>query len=183
VFKNKHVLLFISGVDNIEYESQLLISIDGKLKEEPKEVEGYMKDDFSILWIPIVSVWDEEQRKKVENISEVGWYVVKEFNFQTGIDLIKEVFKYEGNPIILLISPQGKVENPDAKKIISTWGIEGFPFRTSDLTRLTHQWNWFWTEMKTLSPTIRELVSSTNFYMHNSSCLFSHCSILPNKLV
>ncbi|KAK8468408.1 hypothetical protein PHAVU_006G021500 [Phaseolus vulgaris] len=157
VFKNKHVLLFISGIDNIEYETQLLISIDGKLKEEPREVEGYMKDDFSILWIPIVSVWDEEQRKKVENITEVGWYVVKEFNFQTGIDLIKEVFNYKDNPIILLISPQGKVENPDAKQIISMWGIEGFPFRTSDHTRLTQQWNWFWTEMKSLSPTIREL--------------------------
>ncbi|XP_027933284.1 protein SIEVE ELEMENT OCCLUSION B-like isoform X2 [Vigna unguiculata] len=159
VFKNKYVLLFISGTDNIEYESQLLISIDGKLREGPKEVEGYRKEDFSILWIPIVRVWDEEQRKKVENICEVGWYVVKEFNFQTGIDLIKEVFKYKGNPIILLISPQGKVENPDAKQIISTWGIEGFPFRTSDHTRLTQQWNWFWTEMKNLSSTIRELMN------------------------
>ncbi|XP_014522141.1 protein SIEVE ELEMENT OCCLUSION B isoform X2 [Vigna radiata var. radiata] len=159
VFKNKYVLLFISGTDNIDYETQLLISIDVKLREEPKEVEGYRKEDFSILWIPIVSVWDEEQRKKVENISEVGWYVVKEFKFKTGIDLIKEVFNYKGNPIILLISPQGKVENHDAKQIISTWGIEGFPFRTSDHIRLTQQWNWFWTEIKNLSSTIRELIN------------------------
>ncbi|XP_047160737.1 protein SIEVE ELEMENT OCCLUSION B-like [Vigna umbellata] len=159
VFKNKYVLLFISGTDNIDYETQLLISIDVKLREEPKEVEGYRKEDFSILWIPIVSVWDEEQRKKVENISEVGWFVMKEFKFKTGIDLIKEVFNYKGNPIILLISPQGKVENPDAKQIISTWGIEGFPFRTSDHIRLTQQWNWFWTEIKNLSSTIRELIN------------------------
>ncbi|TKY50031.1 SIEVE ELEMENT OCCLUSION B protein [Spatholobus suberectus] len=157
-FKNKYVLLFISGLDNIDYETQLLKSIDEKMKEDPQELEGYRKEDFRILWIPIVGVWDEEQKKKLENVTKVGWYVVKEFNFQTGIDLIKEVFNYKGNPIIMLISPEGKVENPDAKQIISTWGIDGFPFRTSDHTRLTQQWNWFWTEMITLSPTIRELI-------------------------
>ncbi|KAJ1378972.1 Sieve element occlusion, N-terminal [Sesbania bispinosa] len=116
------------------------------------------KEDFKILWIPIVDVWDDEQKKMLENVTKVGWYVVKEFNFQTGIRLIKEVFNYKGNPIIMLISPEGKVENPDAKQIISTWGIDGFPFRNSDHTRLTQQWNWFWTEMINLSPTIRELI-------------------------
>nr|KYP67676.1 hypothetical protein KK1_024028 [Cajanus cajan] len=163
-FKNKHVLLFISGLDHIEHEIQLLKSIDEKLKEEqePKELEGYRKENFKILWIPIVSVWDEEQKKKLENV-KVGWYVVKEFSFQTGIDLIKEVFNYKGNPMIMLISPEGKVENPDAKQIISTWGIDGFPFRTSDHTRLTQQWNWFWTEIITLSPPIRELIKRDSY--------------------
>ncbi|RDY07240.1 Protein SIEVE ELEMENT OCCLUSION B, partial [Mucuna pruriens] len=162
-FKNKYVLLFISGLDHIDSETQLLKSIDEKLKEDPKELEGYRKEDFKILWIPIVSVWDEEQKKRLENVTKVGWYVVKEFNFQTGIDLIKEVFNYKGNPIIMLISPEGKVENPDAKQIISAWGIDGFPFRKSDHTRLTQQWNWFWTEMINLSPTIRELMKRDSY--------------------
>ncbi|KAL2322224.1 hypothetical protein Fmac_026603 [Flemingia macrophylla] len=161
-FKNKYVLLFISDLDRIEHEIQLLKSIDEKLKEEPKELEGYRKEDFKILWIPIVGVWDEEQKKKLEN-AKVGWYVVKEFNFQTGIDLIREVFNYKVNPMIMLISPEGKVENPDAKQIISTWGIDGFPFRTSDHTRLTQQWNWFWTEIISLSPTIRELIKRDSY--------------------
>ncbi|KAK7401156.1 hypothetical protein VNO78_12475 [Psophocarpus tetragonolobus] len=161
-FKNKYVLLFISGLDHIENEIQLLKSIDEKLKEEPKELEGYRKEDFKILWIPIVSVWDEEQKKKLD-ATKVMWYVVKEFNFQTGIDLIKEVFNYNDNPIIMLISPEGKVENPDAKQIISKWGIDGFPFRKSDHTRLTQQWNWFWTEMNSLSPTIRELIKRDSY--------------------
>ena len=145
-FKNKHVLLFISGLDHIDNEIQLLKSIHVKLKEEPKELESYRKEDFKILWIPIVGVWDEEQKKKLD-VTKVEWYVVKEFNYQTGIDLIKEVFNYKGNPIIMLISPEGKVENSDAKQIISKWDIDGFPFRTSDHTRLTQQWNWFWNEM------------------------------------
>ncbi|KHN37707.1 protein SIEVE ELEMENT OCCLUSION B-like [Glycine soja] len=161
-FKNKHVLLFISGLDHIDNEIQLLKSINAKLKEEPNELEGYRKEDFKILWIPIVSVWDEEQKKKLD-VTKVEWYVVKEFNFQTGIDLIKEVFNYKGNPIIMLISPEGKVENSDAKQIISKWGIDGFPFRTLDHTRLTQQWNWFWNEMITLSPIIRELIKRDSY--------------------
>ena len=151
--------MFISGLDNIDYEIQLLKSIDEKLKEDPKEVEGYRKEDFKILWIPIVDDGDDKQNKALENVNKIGWYLVKEFNFQTGVRLIKEVFNYKDSPIILLISPEGKVENPDAKQIISTWGIDGFPFRSSDHTRLTQQWNWFWTEIINLSPSIRELVS------------------------
>ncbi|XP_057433305.1 protein SIEVE ELEMENT OCCLUSION B-like isoform X2 [Lotus japonicus] len=157
-FKNKYVLLFISGLDNIEHEIQLLKSIDEKLKEDPKELDGYRKEDFKILWIPIVDAWDDDKRKILENANKVEWYVVKEFNFPTGMRLIKEVLNYKDNPIIMLISPEGKVENPDAKQIISTWGMDGFPFRTSDHTRLTQQWNWFWNEMINLSPTIRELI-------------------------
>ncbi|KAH1215901.1 Protein SIEVE ELEMENT OCCLUSION B [Glycine max] len=130
-FKNKHVLLFISGLDHIDNEIQLLKSIHVKLKEEPKELESYRKEDFKILWIPIVGVWDEEQKKKLD------------------------VTKVE--------CPEGKVENSDAKQIISKWDIDGFPFRTSDQTRLTQQWNWFWNEMITLSPIIRELIKRDSY--------------------
>ncbi|KAL2977339.1 hypothetical protein AAZX31_13G061100 [Glycine max] len=63
----------------------------------------------------------------------------------------------------MLISPEGKVENSDAKQIISKWDIDGFPFRTSDQTRLTQQWNWFWNEMITLSPIIRELIKRDSY--------------------
>ena len=74
--------------------------------------------------------------------------------------LIKEVFKYKEKPIIALINPQGKVENIDTKQIISVWGIDGFPFRTSDHYRLTQQWNWFWSEMTKLNQGIESLVST-----------------------
>lgn len=70
----------------------------------------------------------------------------------------------------MLISPEGKVENSDAKQIISKWGIDGFPFRTSDHTRLTQQWNWFWNEMITLSPIIRELVSTKHYEVQTNDC-------------
>ncbi|KAL2322223.1 hypothetical protein Fmac_026602 [Flemingia macrophylla] len=160
-FKKKHVLLFISGVENIEEEAQLLKSISEKLKEKPREVEGYRKEDFKILWIPIVDEWNEKHRKALETHlqrTKIGWYVVKDFSFETGIKLIKEVFNYRDRPIIPLISPEGKVENSDTRQIMSMWGIDGFPFRTSDHNRLTQQWNWFWSEITKLNPRIANLI-------------------------
>ncbi|KAK7401161.1 hypothetical protein VNO78_12480 [Psophocarpus tetragonolobus] len=165
-FKKKHVLLFISGLDSIEEETLLLKSIYEKLKETPREVEGYRKEDFKILWIPIVDEWNEERRKTLETRlqrTKFGWYVVKHFNFETGIKLIKEVFNYREKSIIPLISPEGRVENIDTKQIISVWGIDGFPFRTSDHTRLTQQWNWFWSEMTKLNPKIGDLIEEDRY--------------------
>nr|KYP65124.1 hypothetical protein KK1_011353 [Cajanus cajan] len=160
-FKKKHVLLFISGLENIDEETQLLKSISEKLKEKPREVEGYRKEDFKILWIPIVDEWNEKHRKELEtNLqrTKIGWYVVKDFSFETGIKLIKEVFNYREKPIIPLISPEGKVENSDTRQIMSMWGIDGFPFRTSDHTRLTQQWNWFWSEITKRNTRIGNLI-------------------------
>ncbi|KAL2977342.1 hypothetical protein AAZX31_13G061200 [Glycine max] len=165
-FKKKHVLLFISGLDSIEEETLLLKSIYEKLKEKPREVEGYRKEDFKILWIPIVDEWNEERRKTLETKlqrTKFGWYVVKHFSFETGFKLIKEVFNYKERSIIPLISPEGRVENIDTKQIISVWGIDGFPFRTSDHTRLTQQWNWFWSEMTKLNPRIGDLIEEDRY--------------------
>ncbi|RDX72307.1 Protein SIEVE ELEMENT OCCLUSION A, partial [Mucuna pruriens] len=161
-FKKKHVLLFISGLDSIDEETQLLKSINEKLKEKPTEVEGYRKEDFKILWIPIVDDWNEKHRKTLET-TKIAWYVVKHFNFDTGIKLIREVFNYKEKPIIPLLSPEGKVENVDTKQILSVWGIDGFPFRTSDHTRLTQQWNWFWSEMTKLNPKIGDLIEEDRY--------------------
>ena len=88
--------------------------------------------------------WNEHQRKTLE--TKLQRYVVKHFNFETGMKLMKEVFNYRGKPVILLISPVGKVENIDTKQIISMWDIDEFSFRTSDNTQVTQQWNWFWSD-------------------------------------
>ncbi|KAL1319782.1 protein SIEVE ELEMENT OCCLUSION B-like isoform X2 [Arachis ipaensis] len=161
-FKNKYVLLFISSIDdNFESEIQLLKSMNEKLKEDPKEIQGYKKEDLKILWIQLVDEGDgDEKPSKVslENLDK-GWYVVKEFKFKTGIRLMREVLKYnKEKAIIMLIGPQGKVENHDAKHTISTWGIDGFPFRASDHIRLTKQWDWFWNLLTDFSPSIMELI-------------------------
>ena len=178
------MLLFISGLKNIDEETQLLKTIYEELKKKPREVEGYKKEDFKILWIPIVDDWNEDHRKTLETKlqrTKIGWYVVKHFSFETGIKLIKELFNYRGEPVIPLMSPEGKVENIDTKQIISMWGIDGFPFRTSDHTRLIQQWNWFWSEMTKLNPRIGDLVSTKCLY-HSTYFLFNICEHKQNYM-
>jgi len=174
-FKKKYVLLFISGLENIKEDIKVLNSINEKLKES-REVENHRSEDFKILWIPIVDEWNEERRKKLENNlrdTKFEWYVVKYFNCETSLKLIKEVFNYEGKHIIPLINPQGKVENIDAKQIISQWGIDGFPFRTSDQCRLSQQWKWFWSEITKFNPAIEHLVSTMFLNYCNSYFIFT----------
>lgn len=154
---------------------KLLNSVNEKLKEKAREVENYRSEDFKILWIPIVDEWNEEGRKKLENKlrdTKFGWYVVKYLNFETSLKLIKEVFKYEKKHVIKLMNPQGKVENFDAKQIISQWGIDGFPFRTSDQTRLSQQWKWFWSEITKFIKEIDNLVSTIYMFLNYCKCYF-----------
>lgn len=171
------MLLFISGLENnIKEDIQLLNSINEKLKQKAREVENYRSEDFKILWIPIVDEWNEERRKKLENYlrdTKFGWYVVKYFNFETNLKLIKDIFEYEGKNIIALMNPQGIVENKEAKQIISQWGIDGFPFRKSDQDRLSQQWKWFWSEMSKFNPEM----SKFNPEIENlvSTMFLNHC--------
>lgn len=179
------MLLFISGLEHIDEEIQLLKSVYEKLKEKPREVEGYRTEDFKILWIPIVDEWNEDRRKTLETKlqrTKFGWYVVKHFNFEIGIKLIKEVFNYSGKPVIPLMNPDGKVENFDTKQIISMYGFDGFPFRTSDHTRLTQQWNWFWSEMTKLNPRIGDLVSTKCIYHCTYSFIFNIHAHIQNYM-
>lgn len=143
------------------------------MKEKAREVENYRSEDFKILWIPIVDKWNDERIKKLQNNlrdTKFGWYVVKYLNFETSLKLIKEMLKYEGKHVITLMNPQGKVENFDAKQIISQWGIDGFPFRTSDQIRLSQQWKWFWSEITKFNKAIENSVST--IYMFLNYCKY-----------
>jgi hypothetical protein len=77
IFRQKHVLLFISSLDSIEDEISLLKSIYERLQENSKEaIKGFKKEDFKILWIPIVDKWDEVREDQFRNLkASMKWYV------------------------------------------------------------------------------------------------------------
>nr|KYP60834.1 hypothetical protein KK1_023248 [Cajanus cajan] len=146
VFKQKYVLLFISSLDKIEDEISLLNSIYDRLQENPTEIiKNYKKEDFKILWLPIVALWDEKQRYKFNVLKDnIKWYAVELFSELPGTELIKEKFNYLGKPIIPVLTPLGDILNEDAMDLIFQWGIDAFPFRKSDGIELTIKWKWFW---------------------------------------
>jgi hypothetical protein len=163
VFRKKHVLVFISGLDSIRDEVRLLNSIYTGLQEDPRELKGYRKEDFKILWIPIVDEWTLLHKAEFDNLKlEMPWYVVEYFYPLAGIRLIREDLNYKNKPIVPVLNPQGRVVNYNAMHMIFVWGIDAFPFRPTDDESLTQKWNWFWAEMKKAYPRLQDLVS-TNF--------------------
>ena len=147
VFKQKHVLLFISGLNRIDDEILLLNSIYDRLKENPQEVvKGFKKEDFKILWIPVVDDWEDSLKNKFSTLKNhrIKWYALEHFSRLPGIGLIREKLNYRGNPIVTVLSPLGDIMNEDAMDLIFQWGIDAFPFRKTDGDDLTLKWKWFW---------------------------------------
>ncbi|KOM33857.1 hypothetical protein LR48_Vigan02g000700 [Vigna angularis] len=164
VFRKKHVLLFISGLDSIRDEIRLLQSIYEGLQEDPKEVKGYRKEDFRILWLPVVEDWNLLHRAEYDSLKlEMPWYVVEYFFPLAGIRLIREDLNYKNKPIIPVLNPQGRVVNYNAMHMIFVWGIDAFPFRPSDDDVLTQKWNWFWAEMKKVNPRLQDIIKADSF--------------------
>ncbi|PNX63333.1 hypothetical protein L195_g053452, partial [Trifolium pratense] len=108
VFRKKHVLVFISGLDSIRDEVRLLQSIYVGLQDDPRELKGYRKEDFKILWIPIVDEWTLLHKAEFDNLKlEMPWYVVEYFYPLAGIRLIREDLNYKNKPIVPVLNPQG----------------------------------------------------------------------------
>ncbi|KAL2325112.1 hypothetical protein Fmac_024170 [Flemingia macrophylla] len=186
VFKQKYVLLFISSLDKIEDEISLLNSIYDRLQENPTEiVQNYKKEDFKILWIPIVALWDDTQRYKFNVLQDkIKWYAVEFFSELPGTELIKEKFNYLDKPIIPVLTPQGEILNEDAMDLIFQWGIDAFPFRKIDGIDLTLKWKWFWDAARKANLGIQFLKklrgldsSSSSSFSHDSS-FFSSSSYM-----
>ncbi|KAK7279314.1 hypothetical protein RJT34_24362 [Clitoria ternatea] len=149
VLKQKHVLLFISGLDSIADEIRLLNSIHDRLVEDPNDNKGFKKEEFKILWIPIVDRWDDERRQVFWSLRNcIKWYAVEYSSSLPGIRLIREDLNYADKPIVPVVNPQGIVINDDAMDLIFEWGIDAFPFRRSDGDLLALKWKWFWDEVK-----------------------------------
>lgn len=174
MFRRKHVLLFISGLESIRDEIRLLQSIYDGLQEDPKEVKGYFKDDFKILWIPVVNDWNIIRRAEFENLKiDMPWYVVEYHAPLAGIKLIRENLNYQNKPIIPVLNHKGFVVNPNAMHLIFVWGIDAFPFRPTDDEMLTQKWNWFWGEIRKVNPGFQNLVSTILTQSIHFLCKFS----------
>ncbi|XP_027365703.1 protein SIEVE ELEMENT OCCLUSION B-like [Abrus precatorius] len=155
VLRQKHVLLFISGLDSVGDEILLLNSIYDRLQENPKEAKGFRKEDFKILWVPIVAGWDDVRKEQFKTLKRgIKFYVVEYFLDLPGHKIITdpERLNYVGKPIIPLFSPQGTILNENAMDVIFQWGIDAFPFRKSDGIELNLKWKWLWDLLKKATP-------------------------------
>ncbi|KAE8007861.1 hypothetical protein FH972_004423 [Carpinus fangiana] len=128
VLEKKNLLLIISGLNihknllNIHNNllSELMLIYDG-IKEKG--------DQYKIVWIPIVEQWTDDLREKFEMLrSMMPWYIVQYSSPVAGIKFIKEEWHFNNEPIVVVMNPQGDVENEDALHLILQRGMRAFPF-------------------------------------------------------
>ena len=152
------MLLFISGLDISDDDVSVLMPV----------YESTRKDErYKIVWVPIVDQWTEEMKKKLEIVrSKMPWYVVKNYSPVAGIRFLKEQWEYKGKPTVVVMSPQGRVENPNALHLIRVWGMKAFPFDKSAQDNISKELNWIGPVVNNIHPTIQTWVCV------NCSCFY-----------
>jgi hypothetical protein len=129
VLKEKNILLFISGLNIHKNDKSDLMSVYDGIKEKG--------DQYKIVWIPIVEQWTNNSRRKFEMLqSKMPWYIVQYFSVVAASKFIKE--RYDNKPIVLLMNPQGDVENEDALYLIQKCGMSAFPFTRPKIEELSY---------------------------------------------
>ncbi|KAE8007878.1 hypothetical protein FH972_004439 [Carpinus fangiana] len=127
VLKKKNLLLFISSLNNIYMNDILdLMSIYDGMREKG--------DQYKIVWIPVVEQWTNNLQKKFEILrSKMPWYIVQYISTVAGIKFIKETFN--NKPIVVVMNPQGDVENKNALFMIQQRGMDAFSFDPDQLCK------------------------------------------------
>lgn len=135
--KGKDVLLFFSDLDISKEDVSIL---------KPIYEEISKKDQYNIVWIPIVEQWTDKMQNKFETLvrdCEMKWYVVPHFSSTLGIKYTEEVWQFKKRPIIVVLNSQGKVKHQDAFHMIKTWGIDAIPFTVEKEIKLHSREDWF----------------------------------------
>jgi hypothetical protein len=122
VLKEKNLLLFISGLNIRRNDKSDLMSIYDR-----ENKKGYQ---FKIVWIPIVEQWTNNLRRKFEMLKskiKMPWYIVQYFSAVACIKFNKDPW-HDNEPIVLLMNPQGDVENENALFLFHRLGMSDFPY-------------------------------------------------------
>ena len=128
------MFLFISTLDITEEEIAVLRPIYDSIK---------YKEEYKIVWIPIVEVWNEQLRRQFEFLkSKMPWYSVQHFEPIKGYKFIKEEWHFKKKPMVVVMNPQGRVEHSNAFHLIEVWGMKAFPFTNSIQETLDREINW-----------------------------------------
>ena len=144
------MLLFISSLDISDDDINVLKPIYEATKKD---------NQYSIVWIPIVEQWTDDLKKKFDILRvKMPWYVVQYFSPIVGIRFIKEEWHFKGKPTVVVMNPQGQVENPNALHVIRLWGIKAFPFNKTKIDILSRETNWIAPVVSNIDPTITNWV-------------------------
>ncbi|KAI9119466.1 hypothetical protein K1719_009342 [Acacia pycnantha] len=162
VLKTKNLLLFFSGLDNINDEIISVLKSIHKAFAKDKE-----KQNYQILWIPVVEeteISDDQQKEKFEHLkSSMPWYVLQNLFVIKGKKVLEEWLHYQRKPIVVVTNPRGQVIHKNAMHMIFVWKIEAFPFTPEVEEKLSLYWNWFWKEATNVYPEIGKWIQEDKY--------------------
>uniref|UniRef100_A0A5B6ZLE0 Protein SIEVE ELEMENT OCCLUSION B-like n=1 Tax=Davidia involucrata TaxID=16924 RepID=A0A5B6ZLE0_DAVIN len=145
VLRRKNVLLFISDLDLAPEELAMLEQMFTESRQQPSRPES----QYEVVWLPVVdktTPWDELKQKQFETVqASMPWYSVHHPSLlePAVIKYIKEVWRFNKKPLLVVLDPQGRVVNPNALHMMWIWGSLAFPFtslREEALWKLEETW-------------------------------------------
>ncbi|KAF7837532.1 protein SIEVE ELEMENT OCCLUSION B-like [Senna tora] len=128
VLRKKNVYLLISTLEITEEEIWVIQRVYEGIKT---------KEQYKMVWIPVVEEWTEQLRKKLEVLkARMPWYVVQVSGGIAGYKYIKEEWHFKKKPTVV------------------AWGMKAFPFTTADQDRIHDEINWVGPIVRDIHPTI-----------------------------
>ncbi|KAJ9169434.1 hypothetical protein P3X46_017634 [Hevea brasiliensis] len=144
VLRRKNVLLYISDLELPHEELEMLLQVYTEARQHPERTES----QFEIVWLPVVhpsTPWNEVTKKQFENLqSMMPWYSLFHPSLldRAVIRYIKEVWRFNKKPLLVVLDQQGKVVNPNAIHMMWIWGITAFPFTSIREEELWKEETW-----------------------------------------
>ncbi|GMY20509.1 protein SIEVE ELEMENT OCCLUSION B-like [Fagus crenata] len=117
VLKGKNVFLFISGQHISKDDISILEPIFDKI---------VARDQDKILWISVEEQWTKDMEGKFEILSSKT-YIARYSLTKASRKFIVKKWHFRVGPLIVVLSPQGKVECKNAIHMMRVVGVDSFP--------------------------------------------------------
>ncbi|KAG5405285.1 hypothetical protein IGI04_011404 [Brassica rapa subsp. trilocularis] len=135
VLTQKHVLLLVSDLENIEKELYILESL---------YTEAWQQS-FEILWVPVQDIWTDAHDAKFESLhSNMRWYVLGEPRKlrRAAVRFVREWWGFKNRPILVALDPKGQVMSTNAFPMVWIWQTFAYPFTTAREHDLWSEQEW-----------------------------------------
>ncbi|CAH8258913.1 unnamed protein product [Arabidopsis lyrata] len=135
VLTQKHVLLLVSDLENIEKELYILESL---------YTEAWQQS-FEILWVPVQDFRTEADDAKFEALHmNMRWYVLGEPRKlrRAAIRFVREWWGFKNRPILVALDPKGQVMSTNAFPMVWIWQPFAHPFTTARERDLWSEQEW-----------------------------------------
>uniref|UniRef100_A0A7N0T163 Uncharacterized protein n=1 Tax=Kalanchoe fedtschenkoi TaxID=63787 RepID=A0A7N0T163_KALFE len=123
--KGKMLLMLISGLEISSNEVLFL-------RDTYIEPKTSVQQDYEVVWVPILSgQWTTSSKEKYTKLlRRMPWHMVEHPNFisEETKNFIKQVWKFERRPIVVVINKDGDVVYPNVIHMMYIWGSKAFPF-------------------------------------------------------